>query len=199
MIDNFCRNILSRCTQGLPRIYQALGITPNHLTGLGGLLAVLAAFSVAKGMLLLALALWWVGRFFDGCDGLLARATHQETAFGAYLDIVLDMTAYSVMILGFAWFAPELQLRWLAILCLYVLCITSALALGQGEATVGKDARDNRGLRLGAGLAEAGETGIAYSLFLLFPQWLPTLSTIWLFVLIVTVISRSCLAYKLLR
>lgn len=199
MIDNFCRHVLERSTEGLPRFFQTFGVRPNHLTCLGGIFALCSAISIANGLLWPALLIWWLGRFFDGCDGILARATGQQSEFGAYLDIVLDMAAYSVMILGFAWFAPEFTWRWLAIVFLYVLCITSALALGQGEARVGKDARDNRSLRLGAGLAEAGETGIAYSLFLLFPQWLSTSSAIWLVVLVVTVVSRTWLAYRILR
>ncbi len=82
---------------------------------------------------------------------------------------------------------------------LYVLCITSALALGMQEASLDFEARDDRGLRLGAGLAEGGETGLAYTLFLLLPNQLPLLTWIWLCVLAITVIARSGLAYRRLR
>jgi hypothetical protein len=59
--------------------------------------------------------------------------------------------------------------------------------------------RDNRGLRLGAGLAEGGETGIAYSIFLLFPDFLEVSTTIWVGILIITVVARSFLAFRTLR
>ena len=81
---------------------------------------------------------------------------------------------------------PELWPFWLWIEFFYVLCITSALALGMQEANREIPARDDRGLRLGAGLAEAGETGIAYTLFLLFPSALPWLASLWIVVLAVT-------------
>jgi len=99
----------------------------------------------------------------------------------------------------FAIAAPELQAQWMAMLFLYVLCITTALSLGMQEAKRTIPPRDNRGLRLGAGLAEGGETGIAYSVFLLFPTYLSLATTIWIAVLIITVIARSFLAYQTLR
>ncbi len=86
-----------------------------------------------------------------------------------------------------------------AMLFLYVLCITSALALGAQEERLARPARDDRGLRLGAGLAEGGETGIAYSLFLLFPGWLPVTTAVWIAVLALTVVLRSLLAARSLR
>ena len=132
----------------------------------------------------------------DGTDGIFARNTGQATDFGAYLDIVLDMAAYSAMILGFAYANPELLDRWLVILLLYVLCITSALALGMEEAKRDLPKRDDRGLRLGAGLAESGETGIAYTLFLLLPEQLSPLTALWIAILLTTIVARTILARR---
>jgi len=108
------------------------------------------------------------------------------------------MAAYSAMIVGFAVARPDLSLQWLCVLLLYVLCITSALALGMQEKAQGFAPRDDRGLRLGAGLAEGGETGIAYTLFLLLPAELPLLVHVWIAVLLTTVIARSLLAHRML-
>ena len=102
------------------------------------------------------------------------------------------------MVVAFDRVHPELHAQWVAILFLYVLCITSALALGMGESAQDRPPRDDRGLRLGAGLAEGGETGIAYTLFLLFPTQLPLLTTLWIVVLATTVVARTILARRLL-
>jgi hypothetical protein len=59
--------------------------------------------------------------------------------------------------------------------------------------------RDDRGLRLGAGLAEGGETGIAYSVFLLLPNHLEWSTAVWIAILVVTVVARTVLAYRSLR
>jgi hypothetical protein len=84
-------------------------------------------------------------------------------------------------------------------LFLYVLCITSALALGAEEAEAGLEARDDRGLRLGAGLAEGGETGIAYTAMLLLPAWLEVIAAVWIAVLASTVVARTLLAARTFR
>lgn len=196
MIDNAFRAQLPRFASPLIALYTRWGWTPNHVTVLGFVIALLASIAVALGHLWVAFGLWWVSRLADGTDGLLARETGQESEFGAYFDIVLDMAAYGAMVLGFAFFFPVYAAYWMAMLFLYILCIASALALGMQEANRNFEPRDDRGLRLGAGLAEGGETGIAYSLFLLFPGWLWVLAPVWIAVLATTVIARTALAYR---
>ena len=198
MIDDAFRGVLPRVSGGLIRLYERLGLSPNQLSFIGFGLGVMAALAVALGWNAAAIGLWWLGRLFDGTDGIYARATDRATPFGAYLDIVLDMAAYSAMIVGFVVARPDLSLQWLCVLLLYVLCITSALALGMQEKAQGFAPRDDRGLRLGAGLAEGGETGIAYTLFLLLPAELPLLVHVWIAVLLTTVIARSLLAHRML-
>ena len=199
MIDGPFRRILPQATGWLITIYKRLGLTPNQLTATGCMFGFAAAYAVATDYFLAALCLWWTGRLLDGTDGIYARATMQVSAFGGYLDILLDMTAYSVMILGFAYRFPELAAAWSVILCFYVLGITSALALGDIERQKGIGPTDNRGLRLAAGLAEGGETGLAYTVFLLFPAALPMLTWIWITVLALTIVMRTILAWRVLR
>jgi len=199
MIDNAFRAILPRFVGPILSLYGRLGWTPNHVTALGFGIALLASAAVATHFWWAALGLWWLSRLADGTDGVYARASGQESDFGAYFDIVLDMAAYGAMVLAFAIAAPAYQAQWMAMLFLYILCIATALSLGAQEAKRAVEPRDNRGLRLGAGLAEGGETGIAYSLFLLFPSYLETSTTIWVVILAVTVIARSFLAYRILR
>lgn len=199
MIDQPFRNWLSNKVSTLLWIYRTLHLTPNAITMAGLLVATLAAYFCAQGEHLLAGITWWLSRIFDGTDGIYARFLGQSSLFGAYLDIVCDMAAYALMILGFAWRHPHLQWHWIIIMSLYVLCIASALALGSlsSQANIPND--DNRGLRFGAGLAEGGETGIAYTLFLIFPEHLNVLLPSWIGILLITVISRSLLARRLLN
>lgn len=199
MIDNAFRNILPHFARPVLTLYGHLGWTPNHVTVLAFVIALFASAAVAFHFWWLAFVLWWLSRLADGTDGLYARESGQASDFGAYFDMVLDMAAYGSMVLGFAIAAPEFQAQWMAMLFLYILCIASALSLGMQEARRAIAPRDNRGLRLGAGLAEGGETGIAYSIFLLFPDRLEISTTIWVGILIVTVIARTILAYRTLR
>jgi phosphatidylglycerophosphate synthase len=198
VIDGPFRQLLPRLTPPLIRLYRTLRLTPNQVTAGGFALACVAALCVAGGWPLVAIVVWWLGRLLDGTDGIYARETGQVSDFGGYLDIVLDMASYGVMVLGLRAWRPELDWAWAAMLFLYVLCITSALALGGLERGRGLGSHDNRSLRLSAGLAEGGETGLAYTAFLLFPQALPVLAVVWVLVLAYTVGARTLLARRLL-
>lgn len=199
MIDNAFRALLPGRVAIVTGLYARLGWTPNHVSFMGFGIAAIAAVAVAFEAPWTAVFLWWVSRLADGTDGVYARETGQATRFGAYLDIVLDMAAYSGMVLGFAWAYPSLGWAWVSMLFLYVLCITSALALGAEETEAGAKPRDDRGLRLGAGLAEGGETGLAYTAMLLLPGWLDSIVVVWIAVLTTTVVARTLLAARTLR
>lgn len=198
MIDNSFRERLPAFVAPLIRVYAWAGVSPNGLSVCALLLAVFAAWLCANDFLWGAISVWWLGRLLDGTDGIYARAVDKVSDFGAYLDIVCDMAAYSVMVLGLQVRFPEEQPLWSYIVVLYVLCVASALALGSLEQKRNLSPRDNRSLRLGAGLAEGGETGIAYTLFLLFPEHLSWLCLLWIGALVFTVVARTLLAQRLL-
>ena len=166
MIDNAARAILPKYVRGLISLYRNLGISPNQVTLASLAVTLVAAVAVAMGSTWVAIALWWLSRIFDGTDGIYARETGATSSFGAYLDILCDMASYSIMIVGFLLVHPQLTFSWVFILFLYVLCITSALSLGSLEFNATGENKDNRALHFGAGLAEAGETGIAYTCLL---------------------------------
>jgi phosphatidylglycerophosphate synthase len=197
MIDGYARNLLPGLTGGLISFYRRLGVTPNQLTVLGCAIALVAALLVSAGHAWSAVVVWWLGRLVDGTDGILARATGRVSAFGGYLDITLDMAAYSVMVLGFYFWQPQFAPLWMITLILYILAITSALSLGALERARGVDG-DNRSLKLAAGLAEGGETGISYTLMLLLPQFISVLLPLWILVLAATFAARTVLAWRLL-
>lgn len=199
MIDQPFRQWLALRVAPLISLYQRLRLTPNDITLIGCGFGLLAAVFVACGMNLTALLIWWLGRLFDGTDGIYARATNRVSDFGGYLDIVADMTAYGAMVIGFAVARPEYHWWWTSILFLYILCITSALALGSLERREGLHKLDNRSLRLAAGLAEGGETGIAYSLFLLLPGFTGALCVLWVVLLSTTVVARTLMAGQELK
>lgn len=196
MIDDPFRSKLPKFVGPLIELYKSLGLTPNMITVFGLALSIIASILVAHLIFIPAIAVWWLGRLFDGTDGIYARETNQSSPFGTHLDILSDMAAYSGMIIGFSFAFSELQIAWTTILLLYVLCITGALSLGHLEEKMKLPSNNNRGLRLASGIAEGGETGIAYSLFLFFPDYIKILSTGWIVVLIATVVARLILARK---
>lgn len=199
MIDNYFRDILPKYLDLILRLFRFLRFSPNQITVIGFLIAVGAVYLVFKEYFLLAILVWWLSRLLDACDGIYARKYDLSTYFGAYLDIQLDMLAYSLMIIAMSQVFPSYQLQWFLILMGYVLCITGALSLGSFENKLKRKDKSRRGLRLALGLAEGGETGIFYTIFLLFSSWLGITTWIWVGFLYITVVARLFQAHLELK
>ena len=73
-------------------------LTPNRISGVGIMLAFLSAFAYSQWKmyplsLLVATALLLLSGFCDALDGVVARLYGQATAFGGFLDSLLDRYA----------------------------------------------------------------------------------------------------------
>jgi archaetidylinositol phosphate synthase len=79
-----------------------LGLTPNKISLIGFGLSVAAALSYALALntpwlLLLAVVLLLASGFCDTLDGIVARSFQQATAFGGFLDSMLDRYADAII------------------------------------------------------------------------------------------------------
>lgn len=199
MLDTPFRARFAVWTAPLARGLVRAGVHPIAITLVAFGLTLPAAWLVATGRPALGLGIWLVSRVLDGLDGVVARQGGTASAFGGYLDITLDMAGYSAMAVGFALAHPGLQLAFLLILVGYVLCGTSVLALSSIlEAKRAQLPGNDRSLQLTPGYAEAGETSLIYTLWVLLPSEVSWLAWVWVAVLFATVIERTVLAKRLL-
>lgn len=200
MFDERVRAILPRAVKPVVGLLARVGITPNGVSFAAFGTSLVAGVLVATGFSWIGIGVWLVSRVGDGFDGILARETGCSTAFGGYLDITLDMAAYSTMVVGFAVAHPNLGLVWSVILLGYALAITTTLALANAAAAAGRRVSNtNRTFQFTTGMAEAGETTVMYVLWVVFPGWLGWLAWVWVAMIFVTVVQRSWLAYRVLR
>src|SRR5207249_7506396 len=81
-------------------LYQRLHLRPNHLTVLGLGVSLLAAGAFVTGRTRCAGGLLILAGLCDFFDGSLARASGQVSAFGAFLDSVIDRYSDLVVLLG---------------------------------------------------------------------------------------------------
>ncbi len=114
MLERY-RDDAERIFTPLARGFQAVGLTPNMLSAISLLMALLAGAAFyrsspsANALLLLGALLVGVNAFLDGVDGHLARMTGQAGPRGDYLDHVIDRYADLAMITGItlsAWTTP---------------------------------------------------------------------------------------------
>jgi len=69
------------------------------------ILSALAAYQGSVTLLVVALAVYWVG---DSLDGIVARVRDCETRIGAVLDILCDRFCCAAFYVGLAWLEPHL-------------------------------------------------------------------------------------------
>jgi phosphatidylglycerophosphate synthase len=199
MFDERARTVLPRVVTPLVRWLVRARVSPNVISGAACGMGLAAAALVATGASGAGLAIWLVSRLADGLDGIVARETGAISAFGGYLDITLDMAAYSAMVVGFAIAYPDHGVVWSAILASYVLAITTTLALSDAATKAGRPvSRTNRTFQFTTSLAEAGETSIVYALWVLFPLWIEWLAWFWVAIVLLTVVQRTWLARRVL-
>lgn len=91
---------LTRLGDPLARALLRAHVRPNHLTMVGLVVSILAAWALAHGQLRAGAVLLALAGLFDFFDGSLARLANSVSAFGAFLDSVADRYSDLVVLLG---------------------------------------------------------------------------------------------------
>lgn len=158
------RGLMTPIAIGLGR----LGLTPNALTVIGFLIAVVAAVAAGAQAWLLAGFLVIFGGVFDLFDGALARATNRVSKAGAFMDSTFDRWGEGVVYVGIVWGTLDMGLSRpviltaLAMVAAFMVSYTRAkaeslgFAPGKGMANVGLAPREVRLVILTIGLLLAG-------------------------------------------
>ena len=101
-VDRYFNRKVSR---GFTRLFLELGLSPNSITVLAGLIGLVAAAGFGLGTYsagILAALLFQLAAVIDCCDGEVARLTFTESPFGAWLDIALDNLVHMAIFAGIA-------------------------------------------------------------------------------------------------
>jgi CDP-diacylglycerol--glycerol-3-phosphate 3-phosphatidyltransferase len=91
---------LTRLGDPVARALLRAHVRPNHLTLLGLGVSLVAAGALAQGRLRVGAVLLALAGLFDFFDGSLARLANSVSAFGAFLDSVVDRYSDLVVLLG---------------------------------------------------------------------------------------------------
>lgn len=87
------------------QLFHHIGFTPNHVSIIGIILAVLSAVTYWQWeshpfLIMLASLLMLVSGLFDSLDGALARIYCEMSTFGGFFDSLLDRYADSIILCG---------------------------------------------------------------------------------------------------
>jgi len=91
---------LARLGDPVARALLRVHVRPNHLTVAGLGVSIVAAFALGQGHLRVGAVLLALAGLFDFFDGSLARLANRVSAFGAFLDSVVDRYSDLVVLLG---------------------------------------------------------------------------------------------------
>ncbi len=96
LLQAWARNMARR----VARIFAGTPITPNMLTLFGFVLNLVVAALLVTGHLVGGGVMMIAAGLFDMLDGALARVTNRTSAFGAFLDSVVDRYSEAAILLG---------------------------------------------------------------------------------------------------
>lgn len=181
MLDHTMRSYKDRLLR--PVAVSLGGVHPSAITLLALLIGLAAALLAARQMYGWGLALWLVNRFFDGLDGMVARAYQRQSDLGGYLDTVADFVVYAAIPIGLFLGQPTIGLATSLIFLLATFYVNGAswmyLSAILEKRSAGATSRgDLTTVTMPASLIGGTETIVFYCVFFLWPGRVGTLFAI---------------------
>ena len=171
LLQTWARSVARRAAQ----IFVKTPITPNMLTLFGLVLNIGVAVLLATGHLVAGGVMVIVAGLFDMLDGALARITSRMSAFGAFLDSVVDRYSEAVVLLGlFLYYYPQPGNQGLISVVLIYAILFGSMMISYARARAGALHIQNE-----VGLMARPERIVLIALGLLFPTVL-LLPILWI-------------------
>ncbi|MEZ5141992.1 MAG: CDP-alcohol phosphatidyltransferase family protein [Acidimicrobiales bacterium] len=186
MLDGRFRATFEKGLRPVGRNIRRTGITADHLTAFGGVMALACGVSIGLGQLPLGFLFGVLSAVPDVLDGAVAKASGTASARGAFFDSVMDRVSDALIFGGVAWYlaspASGKEGYW-PLLPLAVLATSMLISYERARAeSLGFDAR--------GGLMERAERLIALAIGILFPVLLVPVLFLMLVLTSVTAVQR---------
>jgi CDP-diacylglycerol--glycerol-3-phosphate 3-phosphatidyltransferase len=159
------------------------GITADHLTTLGVVMAAGAAVAIGAGQLRVGLLLLVLTGLPDALDGAVAKASGTATPRGAFFDSVADRVSDSLLMFGVAWYLASTHGGHIALLPM--ACLAASLLISYQRAKA-----ESLGFEAKGGIMERAERVILLGFGLLFDSLLVPVLWIMLVLTLVTAVQR---------
>ena len=183
MFDGRFRAPIEKAVKPVGDSLRKTRLTPDHLTVLGLLFAVVAAVTIALGNLALGLLFVVLAALPDMLDGALAKASGSASQRGAYFDSVADRVTDMLLFGGVAWYFIADGRGLVAMLPIGVMACSSLISYQRAKA-------ESLGLDAKGGLMERAERIILLCLGLLLPVLLVPILCIMLALTAFTAVQR---------
>ena len=179
VFDGKFRAPIDKAVKPLGHALRRTGLTPDHLTVIGLLVGVGAAFAIGAGHLRLGLLLVVLAALPDLLDGALAKASDVASQRGAFFDSTVDRMTDMVLFGGVAWYLASEHSAHMSILPFAVMGLSSLISYQRAKA-------ESLGLEAKGGLMERAERVVLLCIGLL---WEPLLVPVLWIMLVLTAIT----------
>ena len=184
--DNPLDNVLIDCADSLCPYFHKLGFTPNGITTISLIFALLAAWALWKGYIWLFAILYAMSYFFDCMDGHYARKYKMVTKFGDIYDHAKDISA-GLLLMGILYYRNKDRCNWnvwISVIVVFILFTGLGFThLGCQEKIYGKNQSGT--LNMGKMLCPGGTKQIRWTRYAGMGTW-----TI-VFIILVIVIEKT--------
>jgi CDP-diacylglycerol--glycerol-3-phosphate 3-phosphatidyltransferase len=170
LFDGRFRASVDKGVRPIGTALKRTGLSPDHMTVIGLVLALPAALAIASGRLILGLILVIASALPDLLDGALAKASGRASARGAFFDSVADRVTDALVLGGIAWYLQARHHGQAAMLPFAVLGASMLISYERAKA-------ESLGFSARGGLMERAEriificVGLAFSVVLVPILW----------------------------
>lgn len=189
MFDGRFRAPIEKAVRPVGQGLRRTGMSPDHLTIVGLVIAAAAAVVIGMGELQLGLLFVVLAALPDLLDGALAKAANVASQRGAFFDSVADRVTDALLFGGVAWHLANADHPHLAMLPFAVMGVSSLISYQRAKA-------ESLGLNAKGGLMERAERIILLCLGLLFPVLLVPILWVMLALTSITAVQRFVKVWK---
>jgi CDP-diacylglycerol--glycerol-3-phosphate 3-phosphatidyltransferase len=183
MLDGRWKNDIERRLRPLGADLSRTGLSADHLTLVGMVMAVAAAVAVANGALRLGVLLLVATAVPDALDGAVAKASGTASPRGSFFDSVADRVTDALLLGGVAWYLSSTSGGRIVILPFALLATSMLVSYQRAKA-------ESLGFEARGGLMERAERIVALGIGLLFDTLLVPVLWVMLALTTFTAVQR---------
>jgi CDP-diacylglycerol--glycerol-3-phosphate 3-phosphatidyltransferase len=183
MLDGRWKNDIERRLRPVGADLSRTGLSADHLTLVGMVMAVAAAVAVANGALRLGVLLLVATAVPDALDGAVAKASGTASPRGSFFDSVADRVTDALLLGGVAWYLSSTSGGRIVILPFALLATSMLVSYQRAKA-------ESLGFEARGGLMERAERIVALGIGLLFDTLLVPVLWVMLALTTFTAVQR---------
>ena len=194
MLDSKARKFVDPIIDLFASLLERYGFTADQVTMVSFITGLFSAVLVITGFSVSAIGALWISGFLDAADGALARKKGTSSNWGTLLDITSDRIVEVTVIVSLAYRTPEGSFPLILLLSAIIFSMTVFLTVGSLA-----DKSSVKSFYYQSGLAERTEGFIMFSLMILFPQMMISLTFIFTLMIVFTGCQRLSEAKEIFK